>query len=128
VILHGGGDSSRESPPYGFWADYLPRHGFADLIYDKRGNGASTGNWRAVGFEERAGDVIAGLEWLHKHEAVDANRLGLLAVSQGSSVAGLVADRFPHLRFIVRVSGPVLPVVEADTTAIMNELRREGWK
>ena len=127
VVLHGGGDSSRESAPYAFWGDYLARRGIAALIYDKRGNGRSTGDWRSVGFEERARDVAGGLRRLREHSAVDPRRLGLLAVSQGSWVAGLAARRDSAVRFIVHIAGPAVSVVEADTYALESELRREGW-
>jgi len=127
VVLHGGGDSSRDSPPYAFWGDYLPRLGIACLLYDKRGNGASTGDWRQVGFEDRARDVGGGLARLRAHPSIDATRLGLLAVSQGSWIAGLVARSDPSVRFVVNVSGPAVSVVEADTYAVEAELRRDGW-
>jgi uncharacterized protein len=127
VVLHGGGDSSRESPPYAFWSEYLPRLGIAVLSYDKRGNGMSTGDWRSVGFEERAADVAGGLNQLRGNAAIDPDRLGLLAVSQGSWIAGLVARMDPSVRFIVHISGPAVSVVEADTYAVESQLRREGW-
>jgi len=127
VVLHGGGDSSRDSPPYAFWGDYLPRLGIACLLYDKRGNGGSTGDWQQVGFEERARDVAGGLARLRSEPSIDATQLGLLAVSQGSWIAGLVARSDPSVRFVAHVSGPAVPVVEADTYAVEAELRRDGW-
>lgn len=127
AVLHGGGDSSRESAPYAFWGDYLPRLGIACLLYDKRGNGESTGDWQQVGFEDRARDVAGGLAQLRAHPSIDATRMGLLAVSQGSWIAGLVARSDPSVRFVAHVSGPAVPVVQADTYAVEAELRRDGW-
>ena len=127
VVLHGGGDSSRDSPPYRFWSEYLPRLGIACLVYDKRGSGESTGNWRQVGFAPRARDVTGGLARLRARPDIDATRLGLLAVSQGSWVAGLAARFDPGVSFVVHLSGPAVSVAEADTYALESELRREGW-
>lgn len=127
VVLHGGGDSSRESPPYRFWSEYLPRLGIACLVYDKRGNGESTGDWRQVAFEPRARDVAGGLAQLRARSDIDATRLGLLAISQGSWVAGLAARLDPGVSFVVHVSGPAVSVAEADTYALESELRRQGW-
>lgn len=127
AILHGGGDSSRESPPYAFWGDYLPRHGIAALLYDKRGNGSSTGDWHTVGFDARARDVTNGLALLRERPEIDGERIGLLGVSQGSWVAGLAAALDPGIRFVVHVSGPAVTVLEADTYATESGLRREGW-
>lgn len=128
VILHGGGDSSREeSPPYRFWGPYLARRGYVVLLYDKRGNGDSGGDWRTVGFEERAADVLAGIDALRRLAEVDTAKIGLIGVSQGSWVAGLVARDDPGLCFVVNISGPAVSVREADTAALRFELVRDGW-
>lgn len=127
VVVHGAGDSTRETPPYRFWGEYLPRLGIACLLYDKRGNGQSTGDWRQVGFEPRARDVAGGLAWLRSRPDIDSKRLGLLAVSQGSWVAGIAARLDPGVQFVVNISGPAVSVAEADTYALESELRRESW-
>jgi pimeloyl-ACP methyl ester carboxylesterase len=124
-VLHGGGDSTREN--VWFFADFLARAGIASFVYDKRGNGASTGDWRVVGFEPRAGDVVQSVAELRRHPDVDSTRMGLLAVSQGSWVGGLAAARDPGIAFVIHVSGPAVSVVEADTYATLSELRREQW-
>lgn len=127
VILHGGGDSSRESPAYAFFGDYFAKNGIACLTYDKRGNGKSTGNWRTVGFDERAGDVIAALGWLKRHKEIDSQKMGLVGVSQGTWVAGIVADKSSDVRFAVNVVGPLVTPFEADTYAQKYRLRKNGW-
>lgn len=127
VILHGGGDSSRETQPgYRFWGTWLARHGIVGLVYDKRGNGDSAGNWKSVGFEERAGDVAAAVDRLRSLSSVDAERVGLIGVSQGSWVADLVAAQDPGLAFVVHVSGPVVTVSEADGFAMRRSLLERG--
>lgn len=127
VILHGGGNSSRaDSPPYRYWGEYFAQRGMVALTYDKRGNGQSTGDWREVGFEERAADVDALLAWLRSHPDVDPGRVGLFAVSQGSWVANLVAARDTTLAFLIQVSGPAVTPYEADTHAATVAWRRLG--
>lgn len=126
VVVHGGGDSSRAATPYRFWGDHLARRGFAVLLYDKRGNGASTGSWRTVPFETRAGDVAAAVAHLRADARVDPERVGLLAVSQGCWIAGLVAAADPALAFVVQVSGPLVSPYEADTHATRIAARRAG--
>jgi hypothetical protein len=44
VFIHGSGPDSREN--YRGQAVWFARQGFAALIYDKRGVGVSTGDWR----------------------------------------------------------------------------------
>ncbi len=126
AILHGGGDSDRQAAPYRFWADFLPRHGIAVAIYDKRGNGASGGDWRAVGFEARARDVESVLRAARSHDRVDPSRIGLIAVSQGGWVSTLVDSETPDLRFVVQISAPVVPVWQADTYANRVSYRADG--
>jgi pimeloyl-ACP methyl ester carboxylesterase len=127
VILHGGGNSSRgDSPPYRFWGEYFAARGYVAFTYDKRGNGESTGDWKKVGFDERADDVLAIVSWLRQQPDVDPDRVGLFAVSQGTWVAGLGASRDPRVSFVVQVSGPVVSPYEADTFAVMNRWRAAG--
>jgi pimeloyl-ACP methyl ester carboxylesterase len=127
VILHGGGNSCRgDSPPYRFWGEYFATRGYVAFTYDKRGNGESTGDWKKVGFDERADDVLAIVNWLRRQPDVDPERVGLFAVSQGTWVAGLVASRDPRVSFVVQVSGPVVSPYEADTFAAMNRWRAAG--
>lgn len=52
VFLHGSGPEGRWASRY--LAHEFARHGVAALIYDKRGVGRSTGDWRTAGFLEQA--------------------------------------------------------------------------
>ena len=127
VVLHGGGDSSREdSPGYRFWGEHLARLGLVAVTYDKRGNGQSTGSWRTVGFTERAQDVERLVAWLRGRADVDASQVGLLAVSQGTWVASLAAASDPQLTFLVQLAGPAVSPLEADTYASIQGWRRTG--
>lgn len=127
VVLHGGGDSSREdSPGYRFWGEHLARLGLVAVTYDKRGNGQSTGSWRTVGFTERAQDVERLVGWLRGRADVDASQVGLLAVSQGAWVASFAAASDPRLAFLVQIAGPAVSPLEADTYASIQGWRRAG--
>jgi uncharacterized protein len=116
VVLHGGGDSSRsDSPPYTFWGEELSALGYAVLLYDKRGNGGSSGDWRNVSFDERAADVVEMIKVLVGRHDIDAHRIGLLAVSQGGWVAIRVAQLSEKISFIVSIGAPAVSPREADT-------------
>jgi uncharacterized protein len=122
VVLHGGGNSDRANAGYRFYGQWLARSGVATAVYDKRGNGESQGNWRTVGFEARAGDVAAIVEHLRTLDDVDPDRVGLVAVSQGSWIADIVAARDRRLNYVVHVVGPVVPVHQADEYAMERSL------
>lgn len=128
TVIHGAGDSYRETPPIWFLANYYAQQGFACLIYDKRGNGESSGNWRTVDFNTRASDIITCLKWaIQANKQIDKNKIGLMAVSQGAWIADLVAQGFPEVDFIINVAAPLSSPAIADTYALKNELLRDNW-
>ena len=48
VVLLGGAGSADRNQDYFVVADVLARNGFAALVYDKRGTGSSSGDWRTA--------------------------------------------------------------------------------
>jgi pimeloyl-ACP methyl ester carboxylesterase len=127
VLVPGGGDSMRTQSATRFLCEYLPRFGFACLVYDKRGSGASQGDWRAVGLAELAGDALAAVAALRARADIDARRVGFFAASQGTWVALEACARAePPLAFLVNHSGPAVPLLEADTFAIRSSARAAG--
>jgi len=129
VLLHGSGAEDRTSLL--FYARMFARHGFAALIYDKRGVGDSGGDpesWRRFNFHELAGDAAAAIRFLRAREDVDAYGVGLFAASQGCWVAPLAAVRTGHLAFMVQVSASVSTVAEDRLFERAARLRHEGFE
>ena len=75
------------------------------LVYDKRGTGASTGDWRSAGLEEYAEDLVAGIQAAVKHPDIDATRIAVLGVSEGAWVAPLAASRSTAIKAIAAITG-----------------------
>src|SRR5207247_3599756 len=75
--------------------------GFAVLVYDKRGSGASVGDARRAGYSELAGDALAALEWLRGRKDIRPDAIGLDGRSQGSWIVEIAASRSANIRFIV---------------------------
>jgi dienelactone hydrolase len=117
VICHGSGRVTKEDG-----ASYVPpllARGFAVLRYDKRGVGQSTGTYRGVSAEnsvaqiaELAGDLAAGAAFLASRPGIDGRRIGLLGTSQAGWVMVAAAADSDEVRFVVAVTGSVLPVGE----------------
>jgi len=107
VLIHGSGASDRSNRWAHSIADALVRCGVAVLIPDKRGSGASEGDWRTADFEDLAADARAGFERLRAHAAIDPARTGYLGLSQGGHVAPLAAARGPRAAFAVSMVGSV---------------------
>jgi dipeptidyl aminopeptidase/acylaminoacyl peptidase len=104
ALVHGSGDDPRDD--YRIFAEYFAARGIATLIYDKRGVGASTGNWRSGTFAELAGDALAAVHLLAARPEIDPQRVGLWGCSEGGWVAPLAAARSTEVRFLVAISAP----------------------
>ncbi|MFL5619647.1 MAG: alpha/beta hydrolase family protein [Gemmatimonadaceae bacterium] len=103
VLAHGSEDSDRHS--FGPVPYVLAGRGYAVLVFDKRGTGASSGSWRDVGLELLADDVAAAVQLLAARRDVAPRRIGIIGFSEGGWVAPLAAARTPLVRFIVTISG-----------------------
>jgi len=87
----------------------LAAAGLATLRYDKRGVGASTGDFRSTGFLDAADDAEAALEVLVATPEVDPGRVLMLGHSEGALLAGIVAARSSVPAGVVLLSGSATP-------------------
>lgn len=126
VIVHGSGTSSRSNAWTSAYAQALVERGVAVLYPDKRGSGASEGNWQVASFEDLAEDALAAAALLREQLRVDATRVGLIGFSQGGHIVPLAAARSPEVAFVIDVSGSVLPIVEQIGDEIQQMGRKEG--
>jgi len=124
TFLHGGGDETRGDGM--FIGDTLARRGIVVLLYDKRGNGKSSGDWRQGGFEEMADDGAAALRVLLARPDVDAQRTGLVCYSQGCWIAPLAISRGAPAQFLVSISGPTVTVEDEGFAQYGNRMREAG--
>ena len=72
-------------------AGSLALKGFASLRYDKRGVGASDGDYWKTGFYDLVADAGAALAWLRSQRDVDADRVFVLGHSEGALLATRLA-------------------------------------
>jgi pimeloyl-ACP methyl ester carboxylesterase len=108
------------------FARFLVRHEIALLTYDKRGVGASQGNWRESSFESLADDTNAAVAFLRSRHDIDKKRIGLFGVSQGGWIGPLAASRSRKVALVVSVSGPGVTPAEQTLDLIEAELRTSG--
>lgn len=124
AILHGSGNFGRNF--FGPLQHFFVRHGIAVLAYDKRGTGASTGN-RTASFDDYAGDVLAGVQFLKTHRSIKRNQIGLWGASQGGWIAPLAAFRSKDIAFLILHAGPALSPARNDMVNTQQVLRVNGF-
>jgi pimeloyl-ACP methyl ester carboxylesterase len=107
VLLQGSGSETRWGTNR-FIADRFARSGIAALVYDKRGSGISTGDWKMSSYDDLAKDAVAGIDLLASRSEVDAKRIGLHGHSEGGIIAAIAA---------AHASSKVAFVVAEDTVA-----------
>jgi uncharacterized protein len=120
VLLHGSGAEGRWGSR--FLANTFAKNGIAALIFDKRGVGASTGDWRQVGFEELVGDSKAAVEALRTRPGVDSTRVGIHGHSQGGTYAPWVAEKSGHVAFVVGSAASGVSMADAEIYSLSNSV------
>lgn len=103
VFVHGAGDETRKA-----WHDRaraIACRGIVALIYDKRGTGVSTGNWRTSSYQILAEDAITGIRFLKTgYLALNLSSIGLCGISEGGWVVPLAATLSSEIDFIIAIS------------------------
>lgn len=107
VVTHGAALPLRSSALYEHLIEMLPPRGIAVLVYDREGNGQSTGD-RHADFQTLAGDAIAGGEMLARDPRIDARKIGVWGLSQGGWLSMLAASHSDVFKFAVAVSAPLV--------------------
>ena len=120
VFLHGSGAEGRWASR--FLATQLASHGIAALIFDKRGVGRSTGDWRQASIEDLAGDGAAAVARLLQETRIDPRRIGIHGHSQGGTLAPLVAVRSGRVAFVIASAAAGIPTDSTEIYSILNSV------
>ena len=126
MFIQGSGDSDRTNQWARGIAEALARRGIVVLLPDKRGTGASEGDWRRADYRDYARDAIAGVEFLQKRPEVDPGFVGIVGLSQGGQIAPLAADLSDEIAFVIDVSGSATTPVEQVNHEMRNTFRQAG--
>lgn len=110
VLISGSGPQDRdesilEHKPFWVIADHLSRQGIAVLRFDDRGVGKSTGTFETETSVDFASDVTAIVDFLSKHDRIDATQIGLCGHSEGGIIAPMVAAQNSAIAFVVMLAG-----------------------
>jgi len=118
ILLHGSGPLTRYK--FGPYPHFFTSLGFAVLIYDKRGAGASTGLrmdastgtvMKPASYpDDLANDALAAFDLLRKRKDIDARRIGFWGTSEGGMLSTFVASRAKDVAFAINSSGFMEPL------------------
>lgn len=121
IFVQGAGVETRSASR--FLAEFFAKRGVAALIYDKRGAGASTGDWKRSSFEDLAGDVVAAVNYLKTRPEIDPARVGVMGSSQGGWIAPITAARVSGIRFVVVKSAACVTPEEQELARVEAQMR-----
>ena len=102
IQVHGSGRQGRHAGP---WNTFVLQQGIAVLSYDKRGVGASGGQYASAGYADLASDLLAAIAFAKNLPGIDSTKIGLHASSEGGWVASIAAAAKPGLAFMLVRAG-----------------------
>jgi pimeloyl-ACP methyl ester carboxylesterase len=125
VLVHGSGPEDRDF--LGPWVEFFAAEGLAVLAYDKRGVGASGGDWKQATLDDLAGDTAAAVRLLRGRPDIDGRRVGLFGISQGGWVAPRAARQAGGVAFLILHAGPAVTPARQGLLSLEHELRAYGF-
>ena len=125
VFAHGGAPEARAVNKG--WALHFVRRGIAALVYDKRGVGESTGDWRAANLEDLASDLLAGVRLLKARRDIDPRRIAVAGHSQGGTIAPLAAVKSRDVSYVISSAPSAVNYAEQSVYHRANVMRESGF-
>jgi uncharacterized protein len=125
VFAPGAGQETRER--YRELAAAFAREGIASIIYDKRGSGASSGNWAKASLYDLVESALNALRELKPYHEIDHEAIGIWGLSHGGWVAPLAAIwSEEEVAFVITVSGAGMSPAEQSMYRWRNVLLDHG--
>jgi len=106
---------------------FYVRQGLAMMSPIRRTVGGLEANYLRSSFEERAREVLAGVEMLKKRRDINPREIGLYGDSQTAWIAPLAATLSPDVGFLILRVPSALPVTENILYEIESNLRRDDF-
>jgi hypothetical protein len=122
VLTHG---AERDSARDFYWLQrLLPAKGIGAFVFDKRGTGASKGEY-TQDFDILADDIVAAMREARRIAGNRAGRSGYQGGSQAGWVLPLAATRLP-VDFVVVSFGLAVTVIDEDQEEVALEMQLKG--
>jgi pimeloyl-ACP methyl ester carboxylesterase len=121
VALHGASEGTGQSPAYRHLHELLPPAGIGVVTFDRRGEGASTGEPSRGRFPVQVEDALAVID------ALDVERVGVWGLSPGAWVGPLAAVASSSVAFLVLIASTGVTPSEQMHYAVARQLRLAGY-
>jgi dienelactone hydrolase len=106
---------------------FYVRQGLAMMTPIRRTIAGSEANYLKSSFDERAREILAGVEMLKQRKDINPRQIGLYGDSQTAWIAPLAATLSPDLAFLILRVPSALPVTENILYEIESNLRRDSF-
>ena len=106
---------------------FYVRQGLAMMTPIRRTIGGSEANYLKSSFEERAREILEGVEMLKQRRDINPRQIGLYGDSQTAWIAPLAATLSPDVAFLILRVPSALPVTENILYEIESMLRRDNF-
>jgi dienelactone hydrolase len=106
---------------------FYARQGLAVMTPMLRSVGGRESNYLRSSFDERAREVLAGVEMLKRRPDINPRQIGLYGDSQTAWIAPLAATFSPDVAFLILRVPSALPVTENILYEIETNLRRDDF-
>ncbi|HEX8816269.1 MAG TPA: alpha/beta hydrolase [Terriglobales bacterium] len=128
VVFHSASAGTRDAGLYKHLTESLPAMGFAVLIYDRRGEGQSSGSAHNNSYETLTDDGIAGARAMAAQiPRIDPKKIGYWGLSQGGWLSVLAGGRDKNAAFVISVSAPLTSPEEQMRFAMTNLMALRGF-
>jgi len=131
IFVSGSGDSQYQvynsNLVYTIVRDVFLQQDMAVLLVNKRGLGASEGNYTKNDIQGRVDDIYAAVTLLQAHRAIDANNIGLVGHSQGGWTVSLATAQHPDIAFFIKLAGPATSVATNMADNYWHGYRCDGY-
>jgi uncharacterized protein len=127
VAVHAASGGTHDVPLHQHLASFLPPLGVGAFIYDRRGEGASSGRPGAP-LAVLTGDLRAAVAVVAGQPGVRASRVGLWGHSQGGWIAPMAAAGNDMVAFLIVVAGSGVTPHEQMIFATANLMHEAGYR
>ncbi len=105
-------------------AIYFAKKGYTTFHYDKRGTGATEGNWQAATMGELVLDDQNAIVHFSEQTGIPLTKIGIKGSSQGATKVPAILHALPELKYGISVSCPASTLLESDLNYWKNRNRK----